>query len=126
MVYQDDVKLGSEGKRNSPATSVLKRAFEAFDEEHKGFISADDLGRMVVKMTGQELSEDDKKEMLAVTTDDRDPTISSPGLSLSGFSNLFTGLKHKHYPRGHIIFHAGDEGDAMYFINSGKVEIQTR
>ena len=47
-------------------------------------------------------------------------------MSLSDFSKICSGLKHKHYPRGHIIFHAGDEGDAMYFINSGKVEIQTR
>jgi len=131
MMYKDDRgKLrGAGGKRSEPATSVLKRAFEVFDSEGKGFVSADDMGRVVNTFTGQKLSEKEKKDMLAATTqgheDDSSDTMSA-GLSLSKFSTVFAGLKHKHYPRGHIIFHAGDEGDTMYFINSGKVEIQTR
>jgi len=30
------------------------------------------------------------------------------------------------FPKGYQIFKAGDIGDCMYFINSGKVEIHTR
>jgi CRP-like cAMP-binding protein len=48
------------------------------------------------------------------------------GLSLSDFSQLFSRLSHQHFPRGHFIYQAGDDGDAMYFINSGKVEILTK
>jgi len=32
----------------------------------------------------------------------------------------------KHFPRGSYIFRAGERGDAMYFLSSGKVEVQTR
>ena len=53
-------------------------------------------------------------------------TAGSLGLSLSSFSAVIKGFKHIHYPRGHVIFRAGDEGNVMYFINSGTVEIQTR
>lgn len=120
MVYKDDDR-DSVGKRVAPATSILKRAFEAFDEEGKGFVSADDLGRVVSEHTGQHFSEKEKKDIMAATSQAiGNESDESSGLSLSSFSNVFTGLKHKHYPRGHIIFHAGDEGDAMYFINSGK------
>lgn len=120
MVYTDE--QGSTGdKGEAPATSILKRAFEAFDEEGKGFVSADDLGRVLSEKTGQKFSEKEKKDLMAATSEaNGDRVDSSAGLSLSSFSNVFAGLKHKHYPRGHIIFHAGDEGDAMYFINSGK------
>jgi serine/threonine protein kinase len=126
MVYKDDRRSGAyDSHKNSlaPATSVLKRAFEAFDEEGKGYVSSEDLGRVVTETTGQMLSDSEKNEM--VNPFDTD-TAGSLGLSLSSFSAVIKGFKHKHYPRGHIIFRAGDEGDAMYFINSGKVEIQTR
>ncbi len=120
LVYKDD-NPGSIGKRAKPATSILKRAFEAIDEEGKGFVSADDLGRAVSKQTGKQFSESEKKDIIAATAEaSGNDSHRTSGLSLSSFSNVFAGSKHKHYPRGHIIFHAGDEGDAMYFINSGK------
>jgi len=120
--YKDyDRRRGTD--KQVPASSVLKRAFEAFDLDGKGFVSAEDLSRVVTQTTGQELSDSEKKEMIHPYEED---TAGSRGLSLSSFSKMAAGLKHKHYPRGHIVFRAGDEGDAMYFINSGKVEIQTR
>jgi Serine/threonine protein kinase len=122
MVYKDDQK-GGVGKQQAPASSVLKKAFEAFDEGGKGFISADDLSRVVTETTGQKLSDMEKNEMIVPFNED---AAGSLGLSLSSFSKIAAGLKHKHYPRGHIVFRAGDVGDAMYFINSGKVEIQTK
>ena len=112
MVYLEDSK-GGILKRTPPVTSVLKKVFESFDDSQKGFVSGDDLGRVLKKLTGEDLSENEKQEMIAETSDES----SSMGLSLSNFSRLFAGLKHKHYPRGHVIFNAGDEGDAMYFIN---------
>lgn len=121
MVYKDDRRGGTD--KHAPASSVLKGAFEVFDHDGKGFVSADDLSRVVTETTGQELSDSEKKEMIHPFNED---TAGFHGLSLSSFSKVAAGLKHKHFPRGHIVFRAGDIGDAMYFINSGKVEIQTK
>lgn len=141
--YTPHVIYNKDGKSSAnPATSVIKRAFEIFDGEGKGFVTADDLGR-VVDRTGQALSASDLKDMQTakrmegqeqIDSNINDPggqtlnngADTSKGLSLSDFSSLCGGLKHKHYPKGHIIFRAGEIGEAMYFINSGKVEIQTR
>uniref|UniRef100_A0A7S2EJ89 Calmodulin n=1 Tax=Trieres chinensis TaxID=1514140 RepID=A0A7S2EJ89_TRICV len=121
----------SAGIDNTPASSaapthLMKRAFEVFDAEGKGYVSPDDLGRVVSQTTGSEVSSHDGKDMLAAVNDAEEDDMLSEGLSLSDFSKVFVRLKHKHFPRGHVIFRAGEEGDAMYFINSGKVEIQTR
>jgi hypothetical protein len=103
------------------AIHVLQRAFAVFDAEGKGFVTPDDLGRVANERTGSNLTTQDTREFLETT----DGGGGQP-LSLSQFNKLFSGLHQKHYPRGHYIFHAGEHGDAMYFINSGKVEIQTR
>lgn len=116
MVYKE------ENNSKAPASSVLKRAFEAFDEGGKGFVSAEDLSRVVTETTGQELSDSEKKDVIKPFDTD---TAGSMGLSLSSFSKVCQGLKHKHYPRGYTIFRTGEDGDSMYFINSGKVEIRT-
>ena len=96
----------------------MKRAFEIFDQEGKGFVSSDDLGRVVREETGSEMTDDEREEMLTATRPDTPYDEDDGGMSLSGFSQLFGRLKHKHYPRGHVIFRAGEVGDSMYFINS--------
>jgi serine/threonine protein kinase len=98
---------------------IMKLVFDVFDEDGKGYITGEDIGKVVTKRTGKELKTKDANDFLKQGNQD-------PELSLSHFSNLFSGLRHKHFPRGHYIFHAGDEGRSMYFLNSGKVEIQTR
>ena len=109
----------SGGGRNDPApTHLMKRAFEIFDQEGKGFVSSDDLGRVVREETGSEMTDDEREEMLTATRPDTPYDEDDGGMSLSGFSQLFGRLKHKHYPRGHVIFRAGEVGDSMYFINS--------
>eukprot|EP00565_Helicotheca_tamesis_P003267 CAMPEP_0185728254 /NCGR_PEP_ID=MMETSP1171-20130828/3664_1 /TAXON_ID=374046 /ORGANISM="Helicotheca tamensis, Strain CCMP826" /LENGTH=762 /DNA_ID=CAMNT_0028396937 /DNA_START=285 /DNA_END=2573 /DNA_ORIENTATION=+ len=120
--------------RTSP-TNIMKRAFEVFDSEGKGFATADDLGRVIGQALGSTLSSKDLDDMLTAVYHhgDNEQTASttaggagSLGLSLVDFNKLFANLRHQHFPRGHIIFNAGDKGDSMYFINSGKVEVQTR
>lgn len=111
----------------SSENHIMKRAFEAFDAEGKGFVSQDDLGRVLGQLTGQKLSRSDQRDMLAATLHGQEGTAASKaGLSLSVFSDLFSSLKQKHFPKGQVIFNAGDDGDSMYFITSGKVEILTR
>jgi len=114
------------GDREEASSHIMKRAFEAFDEEGKGYVTSNDLGRVVSEHTDTKLSSSDTEEFIATQRGKKGDGASPDNLSLSDFSSLFSGIKHKHFPRGHIIFHAGDSGDAMYFINSGKVEIQTR
>lgn len=106
--------------RQEASSHIMKRAFEAFDEGGKGYITSSDLGRVVSEHVGGNVSPSDTAQYIATRG------VAEDNLSLSDFSSLFSGIKHKHFPRGHIIFHAGDMGDAMYFINSGKVEVQTR
>jgi len=123
LVYEDHRRGPGGTQKEAPASSVLKKAFEAFDLDGKGFVSAKDLSRVVAETTGKEFSDKDNNDIIDPFKDD---TVGTKGLSLSSFGKVAGNLKHKHFPRGHIVFHAGEEGDAMYFINSGKVEIQTK
>ena len=101
---------------------IMKLVFDVFDKEGKGFVSGADIGKIIAAHTGETLSTDDTNALLQ----SRNGSSTAPDLSLSDFQRLFSGLKHKHFPRGHYIFHAGELGSAMYFLSSGKVEIQTR
>ena len=48
-------------------------------------------------------------------------------LCLSGFSDLLSdNMENKHYPEGYRMHKEGAKGDAIYFINSGTVEVSTR
>eukprot|EP00532_Pseudo-nitzschia_australis_P006768 CAMPEP_0168173716 /NCGR_PEP_ID=MMETSP0139_2-20121125/6066_1 /TAXON_ID=44445 /ORGANISM="Pseudo-nitzschia australis, Strain 10249 10 AB" /LENGTH=407 /DNA_ID=CAMNT_0008091713 /DNA_START=75 /DNA_END=1299 /DNA_ORIENTATION=- len=141
----------SEAKRRNSVTkngssgdvSIMKSAFDAFDGDGKGYVTGADIGKVVTERTGEVIETDDANEYLKVKnkdlvertgevieTDDGNKYLKVKNkdleVSLSNFSNLFSGMKHKHFPRGHYIFHAGDEGRSMYFLSSGKVEVQTR
>jgi serine/threonine protein kinase len=104
------------------STNLMKKAFDTFDAEGKGFITSHDIGRVVSQRIGQQLSQRDTRALLKSRKGDDAQEM----LSLSDFSALFNGMHMKHFPRGHIIFHIGDTGDAMYFLSSGKVEVLTR
>jgi len=114
-------------KRDSDAEEIsahiLKRAFDVFDAEGKGFVTSDDLGRVASERTGSVVSPKDTREFLATQSGG---SAAPSTLSLSQFNKLFSGLRQRHFPRGHYIFHAGEKGDAMYFLSSGKIEVQTR
>lgn len=116
-----EAKVAKSNADADAAIHVMQRAFAVFDAEGKGFVTPDDLGRVANEKTDSHLSARDTKEYLETTSGDGEQP-----LSLSQFNKLFSGLHQRHYPRGHIIFHAGEHGDAMYFLTSGKVEIQTR
>ena len=100
----------------------MKAVFDVFDESGKGYVTGEDIGKVVTEHTGEVVQKRDADEFLKHGNADSEDAE----LSFSHFSNLFSGLHHKHFPRGHVIFHAGDVGSSMYFLSSGKVEIQTR
>jgi CRP-like cAMP-binding protein len=88
-------------------TSLVERAFRALDPDDRGYVTARELKKM--------------------TADDDDHTEGSDHqLSLSGFSDLLSeNMKNIHFPKGHLVYKEGDVGNAMYFINSGSVEVYT-
>jgi CRP-like cAMP-binding protein len=120
-VFSDE----DDGRLDSSA-HILQRAFAVFDAEGKGFVTSDDLERVASERTGSKVSSEDTKEFILAATTVDGQYHTAAALSLSQFNKLFSGLHQKHFPRGHYIFHAGEKGDAMYFLSSGKVEIQTR
>jgi len=118
----DSEHLRSDNNKSMPQQSLtilLKRAFQVFDEEGKGYVNENDIGRIVAKVTGTTMSRSDRRAMLHATKKES----ATDGLSLSDFSQLFPQLNHQHYKRGENIYNPGDNGDRMFFINSGKVEI---
>jgi len=114
-------------RENDESTNIMKKAFDIFDQEGKGFVTSDDLGRVVSERIGHKMLPRETRAYLATRQgDDKQGDDTSDMLSLSTFQGLFAGIHHKHFPRGHVIFRTGDTGDAMYFLNSGKVQVQTR
>mmetsp|Transcript_3436 Transcript_3436/g.5370 ORF Transcript_3436/g.5370 Transcript_3436/m.5370 type:complete len:866 (+) Transcript_3436:173-2770(+) len=119
---------------NSATANIIKKAFEVFDAEGKGFVTGDDLGTVIRKVADNDevakVSGNEWEDLVAASTDDENedaPTANgSPAMSLSDFTNVFAGMRRKHFPKGHVVLRHGDKGDSMYFINSGKVEVTTR
>jgi serine/threonine protein kinase len=109
----------------SSLTHLLKKAFDVFDNKGKGYVTEVDIGRVMAKVTGNKLSLEDEKDLMTAVKRSSSHK-SSTGLSLSDFSQLFSRLSHEHHKQGDYLYHIGDTGDAMYFINSGKVEILTK
>jgi serine/threonine protein kinase len=102
-------------------SSILKRAFALIDAGGKGYINTGNLGRVAKEQAEVDVSSSNTHDQLGSRKGSQ-----QDALSFSDFSALFSGLNHEHFPRGHMIFNAGDDGDAMYFLASGKVLIQTR
>lgn len=74
------------------------------DKEAKGFLTMDDIS----KERG-----DEKEESVPMT--------------LSSFADLLgENMQNKYFPAGHVIFHEGDPGEHMYFLNSGTCEVLTK
>jgi CRP-like cAMP-binding protein len=81
-----------------------------FSQDNRGYITKNSLK----KLTG------------AIGDSMRDDDDDESQLSLSGFSELLAdNMKNRYFPAGHVIYHEGDKGDKMYFINSGRVEVST-
>lgn len=94
-------------------TSLIARSFQSIDSENRGYITTKDLNHP-----------DGKKAHDAANSKEREEV---PHLSLSEFSYLLSEhMKNVYLPAGHIIFEEGDEGDSMFFINSGRVEVTTK
>lgn len=99
-------------------TSLLEMAFHRLDPQKKGYVTTSDL---------QKLSSTPNVDGKNNETDKSATDNDTDHLSLSGFSDLLAeNMKNRYFPKGHVIYHEGDIGHAMYFINSGSIEVYTR
>eukprot|EP00429_Kryptoperidinium_foliaceum_P002198 CAMPEP_0176007262 /NCGR_PEP_ID=MMETSP0120_2-20121206/3142_1 /TAXON_ID=160619 /ORGANISM="Kryptoperidinium foliaceum, Strain CCMP 1326" /LENGTH=823 /DNA_ID=CAMNT_0017340017 /DNA_START=20 /DNA_END=2491 /DNA_ORIENTATION=- len=119
-------KHSAEDDRRGGGVPIMKLVFDVLDEENKGYVTGSDIGRLVTEHTGEVLNPKHTNELLRSQNEEGSDPRPEAQVSLSDFTKMFSGLKLRHYPRGHYIFHAGDDGKTMYFLSSGKVEIQTR
>jgi len=62
-------------------THLLKRAFEVFDMEGKGYVDEADLGRVMTKVTGRSMSSSDGKEMISAAREERSGSFRSSNSS---------------------------------------------
>jgi CRP-like cAMP-binding protein len=113
-VFADMVALSEEGDEVNKRSSLLENAFHRLDPSNKGYVTPHDLQHIIQK---------------SLPASDTAATVvgQDEQLSLSGFSDLLSDdMKDRYFPTGHMIYHEGDTGDNMFFLNSGSVQIFTK
>jgi serine/threonine protein kinase/CRP-like cAMP-binding protein len=116
---------GAAGENNNMVSGshrIIERAYELMDADHKGFVSTDDMSRVLTSAAGIELSDKEKAEMNAAVSENKKGASSKEGMDFNSFNNLMAGLETFYFKKGEVIFKEGDKGDCMYFVNSGKVQ----
>lgn len=95
-------------------TSLLEHAFDHIDKDKKGFLSKADLKSLpttkakIRRRNTMKGGEEDK-------------------MSFNHFSDLIgQSMRSVHFKKGQVVYKEDDEGDFMYFINSGTIEVSTR
>ena len=89
-------------------TSLIERSFRSFDAQQKGFVTSKDLQR---RLKGEDATDDNEEE----------------ALTLSNFEDLLSeNMKNKYFQKDYVVYREGEEGNEMFFINSGVVEISTK
>jgi serine/threonine protein kinase len=103
LSFSQNAEEGALAKR----TSLLEQSFQNLDPEHRGYITVSQL---------QKLAKDG-----SITQSDNS---GDEQLSLSDFSVLLEhNMKNRYFPKGHVVYREGEIGNAMYFLNSGSVEV---
>jgi len=118
-------------------TSLIERSFQRIDSENRGYITTSDLRKIASRQRrrpnddgggGEEEDQDDDHDGGGGDSRRQRQRLQQQQqkLSLSGFSELLSkNMKNVYLLAGHIVFREGDEGDSMYFLNSGRVEVTT-
>lgn len=92
-------------------TSLLERAFDHLDKDKKGFLDRTDLKALPtskIRRMKTNREEDGHK------------------MTFNHFSDLIgKNMRSVHFKKGQVIYKEDDEGDYMYFINSGTIEVST-
>ncbi|KAL7520944.1 hypothetical protein ACHAWX_005637 [Stephanocyclus meneghinianus] len=104
-------------------TSLIERSFKAFDGSDVALkrLSQDTNPAMAVS----ELVPPTAAE-ISSSRDYVDHPQADDTMTMSDYSDLLSeNMKQRYFPKGHFVYHEGDKGDHMYFINSGTVEVIT-
>jgi len=98
---------------------LLWKAFNEFDKERKGYITADDLRRVLLGWGQEEAAEAIQTMLAGCAGGDREGSRVTYGNYIS-----MMGLIDKGYAApGETILHEGNAGDHFYALLSGKVEV---
>jgi CRP-like cAMP-binding protein len=98
---------------NDKQMSLLERAFDHLDKDKKGFLSKADLKALPTTRLRR------MKTNKAATEDLH--------MSFNHFSDLVgQSMRSVHFKKGQVVYNENDEGDYMYFINSGTIEVSTK
>eukprot|EP00567_Pseudictyota_dubia_P008976 CAMPEP_0197464882 /NCGR_PEP_ID=MMETSP1175-20131217/64250_1 /TAXON_ID=1003142 /ORGANISM="Triceratium dubium, Strain CCMP147" /LENGTH=1232 /DNA_ID=CAMNT_0043000885 /DNA_START=112 /DNA_END=3811 /DNA_ORIENTATION=- len=131
-VFEEFVNWSDDDARRDPAersTGLFERAFMTLDKSGHGVLRPQDLEDYEddgdADAAGSSL--ETAAAGAASSEEAVDVAAEEEKLCLSGFSDLLgENMKQKFFPRGHVVYHEGDQGDRMYFINSGSVHVSTR
>jgi len=87
-------------------SSLIERSFKAFDSDKDGHVYA--------------------KEILGTDEDNIEEIVEGggPTINISDYENLLSeNMENKYFAAGHTIYEEGVQGHAMYFLESGAVEV---
>ena len=98
---------------NDKQSSLLERAFNHLDKDKKGFLDRKDL---------KALSSTPRLRRRGTTREEAEHKMS-----FDHFSDIIgQNMKSLHFKKGQVIYNEDDEGEYMYFINSGTIEVSTK
>ena len=118
-VFAMIISGGGEGSTSDKGSHrILERAYELMGAGNKGFVSADDMTQVLTDAAGIKLSEKERKDVGQAMAGEGK---KGKGVDFSSFNNLMSNLDTVFFKKGDTVFKEGSKGDAMYFINSGKV-----
>lgn len=118
LAFSDMEPSSDEESNNKENQSMplLERAFDHIDKDKKGFLTRDDLRSLP---TGRLVRRNTKTDEVA--------ELNKIKMSFNNFSDLIgQNMQSIHFEKGKVIYSEGDDGDYMYFINSGTVEVSTK
>ena len=125
----DSSKALGRSKTTYGSTSLIERSFQAFDSEQKGYISPTDLEQHQSNHNVNTTNSNTSTTNTPATpsTSSSSSSMETPPLSLTEFSDLLAhSMKNRYFPKGHKIYEQGTQGDSMFFINSGVVQVSTK
>jgi Cyclic nucleotide-binding domain/Protein kinase domain len=121
--FQNAVDWSDIDDETARKTSLIERYFQSFDRKKQGVVTGSDLGQSLdgVGGAGALLQPGDG------TSSDNTDEDAGPALSMSDFHSLLAdSMQHRYFPKGCVVYREGEIGNAMYFINSGAVEVTTQ
>eukprot|EP00956_Cyclotella_meneghiniana_P000622 scaffold674_cov63-Cyclotella_meneghiniana.AAC.9 len=115
-----DEAIADETRRR---TSLIERSFKAFDG------SDIEISKLIRETTTNPAAAA-VSELTSPTElhppDDTDVATTAKSMTMSDYSDLLSeNMKQRYFPKGHYIYHEGEKGDHMYFLNSGTIEVIT-